>query len=370
MSEETPKVQSGKKRELTSPEFEIDTKKNKFVTSLSDLSDLSVSDSDNSLLHVEEPCEHPISDLTTDPTTDLSATISSTTIISTTESITMASSTSGDQMETATSQNPSEIPSDESTSHITIPPSEMMKISQLLKDTFRGEIVELVNSVVDGVLKGLYDKMVSLETANSSLLQENTALSKRVSVLEKQVEQGEQYSRRNNLRISGLVEDTETQENTDDIVMKMAADIGSDIQLVDVDRSHRVGDPKRARARPREIIVKFATYRSRQNFYKHRTSLKDNGYQGVFINEDLTKSRSNLLYEARQLYKSGQLKGAWSADGNILVKDNDDKIQRVSEISDLDKFKTVPPVLREFRAMARRSRRAASSSSRRPGITA
>ena len=91
--------------------------------------------------------------------------------------------------------------------------------------------MELVNSVVDGVLKGLYDKMISLETANSSLLQENTALSKRVSFLEKQIEQGEQYSRRNNLRISGLFEDTETQENTDDIAMKMAADIGSDIQL-------------------------------------------------------------------------------------------------------------------------------------------
>ena len=131
-------MQSGKKRELTSPEFEIDTKKNKFVTSLSDLSDLSVSDTDNSLLREVETCEHPISDLTTDPTTDLSATISSTTIISTTESIIVASSTSVDQIETATSQNSTEIPSDGSTSHITIPPSEMMKLSQLLKDTFRG----------------------------------------------------------------------------------------------------------------------------------------------------------------------------------------------------------------------------------------
>ena len=37
MSEETPKVQSSKKRELTSPEFDIDMKENKFITSLSDL---------------------------------------------------------------------------------------------------------------------------------------------------------------------------------------------------------------------------------------------------------------------------------------------------------------------------------------------
>ena len=318
MSEETPKVQSSKKRELTSPEFDIDIKKNKFITSLSDLSD-----SDNSLL--VESCESPA----VDPAT---------------ETIKMASGTSGDQMETTTT-TPHD-PSNGSMQHITIPPSEMLKLSQMLKDTFRGEIVELVNSVVDGVLKGLHDKMSSLESANSSLLQENTALSKRVAVLERQVEQSEQYSRRNNLRISGLVEGTEQPENTDDIIMKMASDIGSDIQLADVDRSHRVGDPKKARVRPREIIVKFATYRSRQDFYRRRTSLKDKGYQGVFINEDLTKCRSNLLFEVRQLYKSAQLKGAWSADGNILVKDNSDKIQRVSDVSDLDKFRTIPPVRR------------------------
>lgn len=331
MSEETPKVQSGKKRELTSPEFDIDIKKNKFATSLSDLS---VSDSDNSLL--AESCENPV------------------VVAPTTESVTMASSTAGDQMETTTPRDST----DGSMQHITIPPSEMIKLSQMLKDTFRGEIVELVNSVVDGVLKGLHDKMSSLESANSSLLQENTALSKRVAVLEKQVEQSEQYSRRNNVRISGLVEDTAASENTDDIIIKMAADIGSDIQLADVDRSHRVGDPKKARVRPREIIIKFATYRSRQNFYRRRTNLKDKGYQGVFVNEDLTKCRSNLLFEARQLYKSGQLKGAWSADGNILVKDNSDKIQRVSDVSDLDKFRTVPPVRRESQGMALRSRRA------------
>ena len=206
--------------------------------------------------------------------------------------------------------------------------------------------MKLVNSIEDGVLKGLHDKLSSLESANSSLLQENTALSKRVAVLERQVEQSEQYSRRNNQRISGLVEGTEPPENTDDIIMKMASDIGSDIQLTDVDQSHRVGDPKKARVRPREIILKFATYRSRQDFYRRRTSLKIKGYQGVFINEDLTKCRSNLLFEARQLYKSAQLKGAWSADRNILVKDNSDKIQRVSDVSDLDKFRTIPPVRR------------------------
>ena len=63
-------------------------------------------------------------------------------------------------------------------------------------------------------------------------MNENRALLARVSNLEKAVDQGEQCSRRNNLRITGYRE-TEN-ENTDDIVLKIAADIGSDIELIGV----------------------------------------------------------------------------------------------------------------------------------------
>ena len=96
-----------------------------------------------------------------------------------------------------------------------------------------------------------------------------------------------QYSRRNYLRISGVKE--LPLESTDDIVMKMAADIGSSIELADIDRCHRVGNPNKMGTRHRDIIVKFATYRSRQNFYKLRTKLKDSGHNGEFVNEDLTR---------------------------------------------------------------------------------
>ena len=54
-------------------------------------------------------------------------------------------------------------------------------------------------------------------------------------------------------------------EDTDDIVLKIASDIGSDLQLHEIDRSHRVGKPGEHRTRPRDIIVKFTSYRARQN---------------------------------------------------------------------------------------------------------
>ena len=172
---------------------------------------------------------------------------------------------------------------------------------------------------------------------------ENSSLITRIAALEKIADQWEQYSRRNSLRISGFKE--HTGENTDDIVVNRAATIGCDLQLNEIDRSHRVGKPDASKTRHREILVKFASYRARQKLYKMRTSLKDNCYAGVFLNEDLTRKRSNVLFEARKVVKADCAKGAWSADGNILIKDFTNKVHRLSSVDDLNAidFPSKPP---------------------------
>ena len=282
----TPNIStSTKKRELSSPEFSVDIKKNK-PSSLSSESELEISDlSDTSALP-------PIIEMA-------------------------ASDTSASN----------------SASNIVIPPSELAKIAEMLKDTFRGEIVNLVDSVVQGVLKGLNDRILSLEARNDALEGQNKALLSRVAVLEKAADQAEQYSRRNNIRISGCPE--LGNEDTDDIILKIASDIGSDLQLHEIDRSHRVGKPGEHRTRPRDIIVKFTSYRARQKLYKMRAALKDKGYERTFLNKDLTQYRSKMLHEARKLVKADRAKGAWSSDGNILIKDYDDVVRRLSSTNDL-----------------------------------
>ncbi|MEW8548099.1 MAG: hypothetical protein AB2693_31740 [Candidatus Thiodiazotropha sp.] len=292
----TPSSSISKKRELTSPDFDIDSKKNKLLSASSE-SDLDSSVIDMSITEKQQ------------------------------ETMAMAMATPLPMEETSETSD---------TPHITIPPSEMLKISLMLKETFRGEVEAMVDSVVKGVLSGLQERITVLENANAGLLAENKSLTSKVASLEKQIEQTEQYSRRNCLRISGLKE--EVNEDTDTLVMNIATTIGSEIQITDIDRSHRVGSPRQQRDRPRDVIVKFATYRSRQNFFKRRTALKDSGYRGVFVNEDLTRQRSALLYEARKLFKSSVVKGAWSSDGTILVRDRSDRVHRINALSDLDVF--------------------------------
>lgn len=130
----------------------------------------------------------------------------------------------------------------------------------------------------------------------------------------------------------------------------MATDLGTDVHINDIDRSHRVGKINAARARPREIIVKFSTFRARQKLYKLKTSLKDNGYNGVFLNEDLTKIRSKVLFDARSIVKAKGAKSAWSSDGTILIKDFLDVVHRVTVAAELTsiEFPPAPPDTEEM----------------------
>ena len=222
--------------------------------------------------------------------------------------------------------------------------TQMQQIADILRESFKEDmketnkerLPEMAKNIVSGVIDGLNKKITDLESDNKTLHEENKELKPRVAKLEIKADAGEQYSRRNFLRMSGVNESN--GENTDELVLEKADAVGAGITLDDIDRSHRVGKPKAGR--PRDIIIKFATYRARQKFYTKRTSLKDRGHAGVFLNEDLTKTRINLLYKARMKVKSLCLKGAWSADGTLLIKDNDDEVLRITSESDLSEYNT------------------------------
>ena len=58
----------------------------------------------------------------------------------------------------------------------------------------------------------------------------------------------------------------------------------------------------------------------------------------VFINEDLTKRRSKLLFDARTLVRANPLKAAYSSDGKLFVRDKEDKRHIINSDDDLNDF--------------------------------
>lgn len=280
----TPNISSTKKRDLSSPEDQNEVKKNR----------LGSNSSDN--------CDFILPNITTD-------------------------------MYSPTSQPPTSLSLDQ---------TAITSIASALKGSIQSEVCDMlkstIDSIVQGVVAGLQSQINKLQTENEKLKTVNANLAHRVDFLEFKADESEQYSRRDNLRITGIVE--KEDDNTDHQVLDMAKAIGSTLSLRDIAVSHRLGK-KRVNGKPRDIIVKFNSRRDRDMFYKNRVLLKTNGYEGKFVNEDLTQYRSGVLYEARQLVRQKKIVGAWSTNCKLFVKVIKDKKTSVHTVTckrDLEPF--------------------------------
>ena len=94
--------------------------------------------------------------------------------------------------------------------------------------------------------------------------------------------------------------------------------------------------------------MKFATYNARNRLFKERKFLRETDNEdlkSIFLNEDLTKRRSEILFEARKLRRSNKLIAAYSSDGKIIVRDKKDKKHQIYDLDDLVEFGYVKPTI-------------------------
>jgi hypothetical protein len=166
-------------------------------------------------------------------------------------------------------------------------------------------------------------------------------LEDRVEVLENQTDDLEQYSRRNCLRLNGLPEvsgedtDCKTLE-----VLNKNLNLWPPLDKSHVDRIHRIGDPNKERKNPRQVIIKFTSYRHRQRVLQRKRGLKGTG---LFLNEDLTKKRSAIMWTARNMWKDRRFKDVWTSDGRILVRDWAGKVHSINSAQDLHLVPAIQP---------------------------
>ena len=172
-------------------------------------------------------------------------------------------------------------------------------------------------------------------------------LTSRVASLESQLEGQEQYSRRNCITISGLKEQPEEtiiNKTLDLFNTRMA--LQPQISPEDIDRTHRIGKMDVNRG-PRQVIVKFTSYRARERVVSARTTLRSSTVQlqdALFINEALTPQSSKILYQLRKMKKDGEIKNVWTNDGTFVVIDNHNNKKSAKTLIEADKLiKTLKP---------------------------
>ncbi|KAH3775043.1 hypothetical protein DPMN_176439 [Dreissena polymorpha] len=121
---------------------------------------------------------------------------------------------------------------------------DITRISDILKQPFDLQISNIVSSIASGVLGGLNTEIAVIKSENLTLRNQVNQLESKVADMNALIDRQNQYSHRNCLRLSGV---SETQgENTDTTVTKILSAIGANISIDEIDRSHRLGKPRKS----------------------------------------------------------------------------------------------------------------------------
>ena len=215
--------------------------------------------------------------------------------------------------------------------------SDMEVRLQQLENSLAKQETQIIdqNSVIDANKT----KIRELEVKNTELQQVQAAqgeLNIKVNYLLgdvfNRVDELDQYGRRNMVRLSGIPE-----SNTDptDIVLQLARDLQADISRGDIDRCHRLGKLNPTAKFPRAIVIKFNNYTKRRELFDMRSKLKGSG---IFFNDHLTPTRAKVMKKARDLKNKGAIANAWSSEGKLLCRDNDDNVHILTSHRDLQRF--------------------------------
>ena len=139
----------------------------------------------------------------------------------------------------------------------------------------------------------------------------------------------EQYSRRNNIRIWGIPEaqndDEDAQATIDKVVKTLNEKMGTNLTTYDIDIAHRIGKKQKNKKSGRCIIVKFLSRLSKIKCLKNRKqNLKGTN---IFIQEDLTSLNYSVYMAARS---NDEVEKCWTIDGTVyVVMKGSDEITRI-----------------------------------------
>ena len=214
----------------------------------------------------------------------------------------------------------------------------LTQVKTALKD--ESVITHIADRIATAVANTIIQRLDKLEAVLDEKNKKICHLEQTMVELEDKVDKLEKYSRRTSIRISGINENP-GGENIETIMKTILVnmDVQDKINMQNIDRVHRIGQIKTTNTsnRPRQIIVKFKDYSSKDTVMKnrklHRATRPD-----VYISEDLTQMRSRLLYVARTIKRERNIQDCWSYDGRITIKDLNGKIRSINTESDLNKL--------------------------------
>ena len=146
----------------------------------------------------------------------------------------------------------------------------------------------------------------------------------------------EQYWRKNSVEIHGIPQDAYT--NTEQVVIKLAEALNITVEPKDINKG-------------KAIIAKFVNHKAKARLYEEQTKLKDvrlhdlfpgypsSGNRRIYLNENLMPYTRELVEEANKHKHDGTLVSVWTLDRKVYVKTSPSgspiRINFLSNLNDL-----------------------------------
>ena len=108
-------------------------------------------------------------------------------------------------------------------------------------------------------------KLAIQKTVPDQLAEDRRRLLKSINDLEDEIEDQQQYSRRNCLLVHGIQE--KPKEDVEGLVMDVLENkLQAGVTKNQISRVHRIGKKRTDQGKPRSIIMRFVSYRDRKRF--------------------------------------------------------------------------------------------------------
>ena len=202
--------------------------------------------------------------------------------------------------------------------------------------------------------KDIMDLMKTIK----ELKQQNVEKDKKINMLEERVDQLEQYSRLNNVIVSGLPtkprsyakavgstsrDDPEEEASVEQQVIDFMEGKGIFINSDHIEACHHL--PRRekkdtpGKKEPPAIILRFTNRKNKIQLMKLWRKLEGTN---VYLNEHLTKKNATIARQLRILRRAGKIQSTWTQNCKIFIKLNgtpeEAKTYVIKDLAELDKY--------------------------------
>lgn len=231
--------------------------------------------------------------------------------------------------------------------------TKLGKLQEDLKKHFKEELDKVYDRIgkleqkhqeADKVITTMRNDLSDMEVDLARVVNENRELKKKNKDLKETIDETkyankvnemhvnelEQYTRRNNIRIYGIDDrnkEESSAETTTRVINFLKSKLDIDLSSRDINIAHRIG--RFREDGNRVIICRFVSRMNRNEIIKKRTKLKGTAF---VIREDLTNKNAKLLEQASDI---PNVTAAWTDQGRVIVLLDSKEKTQINLMTDL-----------------------------------